>query len=103
MRLFTACAMALGLSACASTDLSAPTSGLPAAVKTCTDQQARFVDAWGCVQAKSLLGDLGADGSQQTEILRFGDDLASQVSARRLSDAAAKKRLLDKVAGASGP
>ena len=91
-------AVALGLSACASTDTSVQKSSLSAAVKTCTDQQARFVDAWGCFQAKSLLGTLGVPEAQLAEFTKFGDNLASQVTARRMSNVTAKKSLIEKAA-----
>ena len=65
------------------------------AVRECLAHNQQFVDAWGCVQGKNLDDQLGLDPARRKRIIKLGDDLAAQVSARKLSNAAAVKRLGD--------
>ncbi len=81
------------LSGCAALQQEAPPDPLAVAVRACLAQTRPFVDAWGCVQNKDLLDQIGADGERRRRVLKLGDDLAAQVAAKTLSSAAAVKRL----------
>ncbi len=86
------------LSACAALQHDAPPDPLAVAVRSCLAGTKQFVDAWGCVQGKDLDDQLGSDPARRKQIMRLGDDLAAQVSAKKLSNAAAAKRLGDGLA-----
>ena len=69
-------------------------SPMTAAVRSCMSENKRFTDAWGCVQAR--YAGIEADGAdaRSTQVLKSGDDLASQVAAGHLTEAEARRRLL---------
>ena len=86
------------LSGCAVLQHEAPPDPLAIAITGCLAQAKQFVDAWGCVQGKDLDDQLGSDPARRKQIMKLGDDLAAQVSAKKLSNAAAVKRLGDGLA-----
>ena len=86
------------LSGCAAFQQEAPPDPLAIAVRSCLAGTKQFVDAWGCVQGKDLDDQLGSDPARRKQIMKLGDDLAAQVSAKKLSNAAAVKRLGDGLA-----
>lgn len=69
------------------------------ATRACVAQNKQFVDAWGCVQSRDALGQFDEAGDRRKILLRLGDDLASQVSAKTLTSAEAKKRLVSDLPG----
>ncbi len=83
------------LSGCAALQQDAPPDPLAVAVRSCLAGTKQFVDAWGCVQGKDIDDQLGSDPARRNQIMKLGDDLAAQVSAKKLSNAAAVKRLGD--------
>ncbi|HEX4765934.1 MAG TPA: hypothetical protein VH414_06620 [Lichenihabitans sp.] len=64
------------------------------AVQTCLARNKLFTDAWGCVQELNALDKLGGDAARRVQFIRLGDDLATQVEAKTVSDADARTRLL---------
>lgn len=86
------------LSGCAALQQDAPPDPLAIAVRSCLAGTKQFVDAWGCVQSKDLDDQLGADPARRKQVMKLGDDLAAQVSAKKLGNAAAVKRLGDGLA-----
>ncbi len=81
------------LSGCAVFQHEPQSAALAIAARSCLVQNKQFVDAWGCVQNKDLLDQVGTDAQRRTQFMKLGDDLASQVAAKNLSNAAAAKRL----------
>ena len=80
-----------GLSGCA--DLIAHDDPLAGSVQACLAQNVHFLDAWGCVQARYAEGQIGEADPRVKDLLKLGDDLASRVAAKKLSDADAKGQL----------
>ena len=66
---------------------------LSTTAQDCMKQRARFIDAWGCVQARFASGQMGDGDARVTAFVKMGDDLAGQVAAKKLTDAEAKSRL----------
>ena len=83
--------MSSGLSGCA--DLMAHDDPLSGSVQACLTQNPHFLDAWGCVQARYAEGQIGEADPRVKDLLKLGDDLASQVAVKKLSDANAKAKL----------
>ena len=81
------------LSGCTIVQHDAPPDALAIATRACLAQNKQFVDAWGCVQNKDLLDQIDADPQRRKQFMKLGDDLASQVAAKKLSNAAAVQRL----------
>lgn len=81
------------LPGCAMLQHDAPPDMLAIVTRACLAQNKLFIDAWGCVQNKDLLDAVGTDPRRRSQFMKLGDDLASQVAAKELSNAAAAKRL----------
>ncbi len=81
------------LSGCAMLQREPEPDVLATTVRACLAHNKQFVDAWGCVQDKDLSDLLGTDLQRRKLVIKLGDDLASQVAAKKLSNAAALKRL----------
>lgn len=92
-RLCVAAICAFSLSGCASLQREPGPDALAIATRTCLAQNKQFVDAWGCVQNKDLLDQIGTDAQRRKRFMKLGDDLASQVAAKKLGNAVAAKRL----------
>lgn len=86
-------ACACALSGCTMLQHEPPPDALAIATRACLAQNKQFVDVWGCVQSKDLLDQIGTDAPRRKQFMKLGDDLASQVAAKKLSNAAATKRL----------
>jgi hypothetical protein len=61
--------------------------------RNCMTANTSFIDGWGCVQAQSLTGKMGASDTRVQSFMKYGDDLATQVSAKTLTSTEAKRRL----------
>ena len=63
------------------------------AERVCMAGNSHFIDAWGCIQARHASGQMSEADPRIRAFLKLGDDLASQVAAKKLTDAEAKQRL----------
>jgi len=81
------------LSSCATLPPPPHEDALASVTRGCLEKNKRFIDAWGCIQSRDALEEAGGDGSRRNQFLKLGDDLASKVVAKELSNAEAKKRL----------
>ena len=84
-------AVTAGLSAC--TTLEPEGYPLSRTVSDCLKHRPLFVDVWGCVQTRYASGQMGDPDKRVAAFLKLGDDLAGQVSSRKVTDADAKRRL----------
>lgn len=93
IRLALCAACGVALSGCAALQHEAAPDALAIATRTCLAQNKQFIDAWGCIQYKDLQDQIATDPQRRKQFIKLGDDLASRVAAKKLSDAAAVKRL----------
>ncbi len=66
---------------------------LASSVRVCLSENARFPDAWGCIQARYAVGQISGEEPRLKAFLKLGDDLAQQVAAGKLSNSKARERL----------
>ena len=66
---------------------------LSSTVQDCVAPKSKFIDSWGCVQARFASGQMGDPDKRVSSFMKLGDDLAGQVANKALSDAEAKTRL----------
>ncbi len=86
-------AMSVLLSGCGAIDQS-HVDPMAVAVQTCLARNKLFTDAWGCIQDLNALEKLGGDDGRRARFIRLGDDLATQVEAKTVSDNDARAQLL---------
>ena len=66
---------------------------LSSTVQDCMAPKSKFIDSWGCVQARFASGQMGDPDKRVSSFMKLGDDLAGQVANKTLSDTEAKTRL----------
>ena len=72
------------------------------ALRVCTAEYVRFSDAWGCVQARYVVGQINEADPRLKAFLKLGDELARQAEDKKLSDREANKLLTAGLPGEVG-